>query len=381
MKNITSRTKLRLLPLVVLSLTQMALVNVANFGAAGDGSDQTAALNAAIAAAGPGDTVYLPAGTYQVSSTLRVANVRGLRLVGDGEYATNIVPTDSLAGEPVIQLDDAMDSTIEALSVSGDSNAPPSAGIESLSSASGEATHLILRDVEVGSQSANSLVDGIKFDYGPNADYNNDLGYFDDVSVSNFEHAAYSFIGLNSLVHLINGGVVKYGPIGVYCQGGSFRAIGTFFSVSDVVFDFDNTPSQRHPSYEHPVLIQGIATEGNGALLRTATAPIGIFVSGVDVKAAAGKVIDFESPRGQLFVSGSSFTLLEPGATFSFTGGPGETIDLSNNFIDLGGVTVSGNFTSQGNCWAGKGASMKVIGRSHIVQTNNLCGALARARR
>ena len=370
----------RVFLIIILAFSQTGFINVANFGATGDGSDQTAAINAAIASAGSGDTVYLPAGTYVVSSTIRASNVRGLRLTGDGEFVTMIVPTDSLAGQPIIQMVDAMDSTIEALSIFGDSSAPPAAGIESLSASPGEATHLILRDVEVGSMSANSLVDGIKFDYGPNADYNNDLGYFDDVSVANFEHAAYEFIGVNTLVHLINGGVVKGGPIGVYCEGGAFRAIGTFFSVSDVVFDFDNTPSQQHPFYEHTILIQGIATEGSGGLLRTGTAPVAVSIIGADVKFAAGKVIDFESPQGQLFISGSYFNFLDPSATLSFTGGRGQMVDLSGNFIDLNNLTLNGNFTSQGNCWAGK-PKMQIIGPSHFIQRDNLCGALALGRR
>jgi hypothetical protein len=371
---------LRVLLVIALSLPQTAFVNVADFGAKGDGADQTAAINSSIASAGTGDTVYLPAGTYRVSSTIRASNVRGLRLMGDGEFATTIIPADSLAGQPVIQLVDAMDSTIEALSIFGDSNAPPAAAIESLSAAPGEATHLIVRDVQVGSLSANSFVDGVKFDYGPNADYNNDLGYFDDVSIMNYEHAAYEFIGINSLVHLINGGEVKGGPIGVYSEGGAFRAIGTFFSVSDVVFDFDKAPSQQFPFYEHPILIQGVATEGNGGLLRTGTDPIAISITGVDVKFAAGKVIDFESGQGQLFVSGSYFNVLSPSASLSFTGGPSQLISLSNNYIDLGSITLSGNLTSVGNCWTGK-PSMKIIGPSRFVQRGNLCDALAPGRR
>lgn len=63
-------------------------VNVKDFGATGNGTtDDTAAINAAIAAAAPseaptGDTVYLPAGKYRVTSTLSVP--RGLALQGAG---------------------------------------------------------------------------------------------------------------------------------------------------------------------------------------------------------------------------------------------------------------------------------------------------------
>ena len=62
--------------------------NVRDFGAAGNGStDDTAAITAAIAAAAPstaptGDTVFLPAGKYRVSSTLTVPP--GVTLRGAG---------------------------------------------------------------------------------------------------------------------------------------------------------------------------------------------------------------------------------------------------------------------------------------------------------
>ncbi len=62
--------------------------NVTDFGATGNGTtDDTAAINAAIAAAAPssprtGNTVYFPAGTYLVSSTLAVPS--GLVLQGAG---------------------------------------------------------------------------------------------------------------------------------------------------------------------------------------------------------------------------------------------------------------------------------------------------------
>jgi len=88
----------------------------------------------------------------------------------------------------------------------------------------------------------------------------------------------------------------------------------------------------------------------------------------------------FESGQGQLFLSGSYFNVLGPSASLSFTGGPSQLISLSNNYIDLGSITLSGNLTSEGNCWTGK-PSMKIIGPSRFVQRGNLCDALAPGRR
>jgi hypothetical protein len=45
----------------------------------------------------------------------------------------------------------------------------------------------------------------------------------------NYPHAAYEFIGINSLVHLINGGEVKDGPIGVYSEGVRSGRLGPSF--------------------------------------------------------------------------------------------------------------------------------------------------------
>ena len=71
-------------------------VSVKDFGAVGDGvADDTAAIQAAITAtnATTGGGVYLPSGTYKVTSTINVANQR-VTICGDG-VSTNIlfVPT------------------------------------------------------------------------------------------------------------------------------------------------------------------------------------------------------------------------------------------------------------------------------------------------
>lgn len=63
--------------------------DVRAFGAAGDGSaDDTTAINNAITAAGTTGTVFLPAGSYKVTSTITVPN--SVRIVGSGIWATTI---------------------------------------------------------------------------------------------------------------------------------------------------------------------------------------------------------------------------------------------------------------------------------------------------
>lgn len=49
------------------------VLNVKDFGAVGDGEkDDTVALNAAMDAAQPGDTVFLPSGTYRIRPPLTI---------------------------------------------------------------------------------------------------------------------------------------------------------------------------------------------------------------------------------------------------------------------------------------------------------------------
>ncbi len=63
--------------------------DVTTFGAiANDGLDDSAAISAAIAAAAPGSTVYLPAGTFSISSSIVPQN--GVRIAGAGRDSTVI---------------------------------------------------------------------------------------------------------------------------------------------------------------------------------------------------------------------------------------------------------------------------------------------------
>ncbi len=79
-----------------------SVINVKSYGAVGNGkTDDTAAINKALAAAMKthNATVYLPAGTYIISSQLTVGEVDGsaIQLVGDGSAATILKCASSFA--------------------------------------------------------------------------------------------------------------------------------------------------------------------------------------------------------------------------------------------------------------------------------------------
>jgi hypothetical protein len=371
--------KITLLSLTLCSGTAAAAINVADLGAAGDGSDATQAIQAAInTASANGDTVYIPAGTYGISETLTITNTMGVRLVGDGVLATRLQPSGAMSGVPVVRFVDAMHCTVEAMSILGNTNAPPSAGIESDSQTGGEATHLTVRDVHIGSLSVASVVDGIRFAPGAGDDANNDMGFFENVMIYNYTHAGYSFIGTNTLVHTIIGGIVGYGPIGVYSEGGSFKMDGTHFDgVTQVNFDFENLVDRSLAAYQHPIEIVNVSSEsGSGTLLKTGTDPVYVSMTNLDEKFAPNTVpvISFLS-TGAMYLSNSQLLMLGTSDSLQFSGGTGQVVSLTNNFFNLGALSVSGHLLSSGNCWHGNPALTKVSG-AVVTESNDLCGTM-----
>lgn len=102
------------LPLAQLDARYNLVVNAAQYGATGNGSaDDTAAIQAALDAASPGQTVYLPAGVYVTSAPLTVPSrvvlrgESGLNVSDAGDYGTVIKPAGSFSGVSVIYLADA----------------------------------------------------------------------------------------------------------------------------------------------------------------------------------------------------------------------------------------------------------------------------------
>lgn len=83
------------------------IISVKDFGAVGDGvTNDTSAVQAAITYAAPlGKSIYLPAGTYKVTSTLIKAQSNyGLNMYGDGAALTRISYTTGAAGTPAIRV-------------------------------------------------------------------------------------------------------------------------------------------------------------------------------------------------------------------------------------------------------------------------------------
>lgn len=119
--------------------------NVRDFGAAGDGvTDDTAAINSAISAAtgsaapatsvrAPAAGVYLPPGTYKVTSDLLIQSVQGFAFTGAGAELTKLMASGTGFTTGVLNIDGAARGSFRGFSIVGDgtegsgSNALPNA--------------------------------------------------------------------------------------------------------------------------------------------------------------------------------------------------------------------------------------------------------------
>jgi hypothetical protein len=87
----------------------LSVFNVRDYGARGNGAtDDTAAFTAIIAAAGAGDTVFVPNGTYKVTTGFFIR--KAISIVGNGGSKINLVTGGSLVCPTTFWFQSAMDS-------------------------------------------------------------------------------------------------------------------------------------------------------------------------------------------------------------------------------------------------------------------------------
>ena len=94
--------------------------DITSYGAtANNGSDDTAAINSAINAASAGDTVYFPAGTFDISGT--VNGKSGVTLAGAGQASTTLKKMGTTVG-PMIGVSGKSNVTIRDMTINGNSS-------------------------------------------------------------------------------------------------------------------------------------------------------------------------------------------------------------------------------------------------------------------
>ena len=137
--------------LLVLGFTfsaHAAVRDVTTFGAVpNDGTSDSAAIAAAVAASQAGDTVFFPAGTYLTDDAIRPHS--GTSLVGAGRDAT-IVRYVGTALLPLVELEGQSDVEVAALTLDGGANANAENGIHGANGSGHRLHDLTIRDLVQG---------------------------------------------------------------------------------------------------------------------------------------------------------------------------------------------------------------------------------------
>ena len=125
-----------------------AVLDVTSYGAVpNDGTSDSAAIAAAIAASQAGDTVLFPAGTYLTDDSIRPHS--GTSLVGAGRDATIVryVGTTLL---PIVELADQSVVEVAALTLDGGANANAEQGIHAANGSGHRLHDLGIRNLVAG---------------------------------------------------------------------------------------------------------------------------------------------------------------------------------------------------------------------------------------
>ncbi len=185
-------------------------VNVADYGATGDGTtDDTAAIVAAIAATPDNATCFFPAGTYKITSTLTIAD--DIRLLGtSGFISSTSGSTISMATNNTTAIDMTNHGwlTIEGLRILNAGTAASGRGISALGS-------VILRHVYVGYFYDGIFIDGVSGD-----------AYNVMATASVIAHCTRAGLYLDGKVNNVrlNGLLSNGNQYGIYASGGIYGA-------------------------------------------------------------------------------------------------------------------------------------------------------------
>jgi hypothetical protein len=264
------------------------LVNVRDYGAAGNGAaDDTAAINAAISAATgnaspaahirfPAAGVYLPPGIYKVTTDLLIQSVEGFTLVGAGAELSILLASGRNFKTAVLNIDGSAKGSFQGFTIMGDGS--EASGGKALPNA----INLTWTTAAARSTTANIFeniyVRGLKFACGmrmgaPSGTARQvDGTTIRDVIISGAGNARYAYSTLYLYGFYFGNGVtgnqydfVAYNSsasqcqVGVYCNASGFEWYGGQPALNAIEFQFVGAPAQT--------TIQGIQSQDSGQLL------------------------------------------------------------------------------------------------------------------
>lgn len=360
------------------------VINVKNsaFGAVGDGvTDDLAAFNLAFATlsastdAAHNRAIYVPQGTYVLSTTPTIANsASNFTIFGDGKLSS-ILKWSGAAGVPMLKFINAQGVILKDLGIYGKTTAKPSYLVNfhrqaSLVGGTGASMCKIIRCM-LGEGNGDHTT-GVSYTCIAGQDTNNEQGYFEDVLIYGSASYGYHFAHSNSLLHKIVGGAVAYYGTAAICnealicdaadgKAGSFKCWSTTFAgnTGSVVF--------RLYAPRHAIGITDCTHENgaatNTALLATptswATGTLNFFGGSYKMTTGAQATVQFDGTQyatlnfhGTNIGDVSTFSFPTIGPRVAFFGGGYSTASVTYNcevaFYDVEEGTGSVTYTNSG---------------------------------
>jgi len=342
--------------------TYSSIYNVKSpdFGCVGDGvADDTSCIQAAVNACTSG-TVYLPAGTYKITSSITIAAKTGIRFVGAGKRSTHLVYSG--AAGVMLDIQGVRESTFSDFSLLGNSGTSDTTGIK---------------------------YNGVS----PNTSQNNSFErlYFENYfsygirigqvafQCSETEYRSIEFYHCNTAVSIEDANAVnhnlyncnfRFGVNGITSTtagtGGGFNMFGCGFAANTGV-DIQNFPSSRG------TVIDGVWSEGDATFLQMPIASTGSTVTlndcSVNGSTIAGPHI--RVGPGALNIIGGKYTG-QSGGNFQ--------IDVGSALGYPANINVSGTIFRDGNPFTGANiglASIRLMGVKYAAigaDTGDLIG-------
>lgn len=339
-------------------------VKGAPYYAVGDGvADDTAAIQAAITAAissTKGATVYLPPGTFKVTSTLAISGVRGIHFVGSGNQS--VLLWGGNASLPLITLGSVANSVVSDFMVQASAAVPLAEAIRIENSGVGSVAPMFNRFSNIWIDGTTSGVGiGFRGKLGAGGNANNDFMLFENCHVLNYSHSGWT-IEANQMHgwNFLNCHAVGAAGIGKHAVsgGGSNGTLSNFFWNGGFVGN--NTEGDFYvgvmASVSLATEIANISSEGSARFLKDG--PLGsvsritarnirwsgdqIHADGIAVELHCAGPYDFQNCTFQGGVSDSVKIFWETSQS------PFEPSFIFNNCTILGSeTTVAGAFTGR----------------------------------